>query len=59
MSHLKHLVSALGDLGIPTHLVQGVDWGYGRNLDGVRDGKRDMYFTEGAVERLLVTKPRA
>jgi hypothetical protein len=49
---LKKLVIGLADLGVPTHLVQGVDWGYGRDLQRERTGKVSMWFTEQAVWRL-------
>jgi hypothetical protein len=49
---LKKLVIGLGELGVPTHLVRGVDWGYGRDLQRERTGRVSMYFTEKAVRRL-------
>lgn len=52
MEDLESLLEDLGEFGLNPFLIPGKDFGFGNSLQGECDGKRKLWFTQDAVERL-------
>ena len=53
MEDLQSILEDLGEFGLNPFLLQGKDFGFASSLQEECDGKRRLWFTQGAVERLI------